>query len=377
MRNLAVFGARDGPTGRSGGLPEITIDETTMRCAIVRTADTRFDASAAENRRRVCVKVLAMSCNYRDRGLMFRMRAFGAQRFVAVGSEFVGEVIAVGPDVRHLKEGDRVVPDHHYTGGGVSPDGVRQGVPTNAASKELLILPEQKLCRIPDSMPNHIAAALTLNGQTAFSMVRKAAVRPGSRVLVMAATSNTALATISALTGAGVCVVASTTSHHFADALRAMGASDVLLSDRGGPAAGEIAADPLREWVARHGEFDAIIDPFFDLHLQRVVGLLAPFGRYITCGLAGQNPSLAAAAGVTGGPPMTEILFTVLVRNLQLLGNCLGVTEDLERALAAYETRSFTPVIDSVYSGERAAAFLNRTFNDRNRFGKVVFSYID
>ena len=36
--------------------------------------------------------------------------------------------------------------------------------------------------------------------------------------------------------------------------------------------------------------FDAVLDPYFDLHLNRSVPVLASFGRYVTCGVERQFP---------------------------------------------------------------------------------------
>ena len=36
---------------------------------------------------------------------------------------------------------------------------------------------------------------------------------------------------------------------------------------------------------------------------------------------------------------------------------------------------SFRPPLDAVFSGDQAAGFLSRTFNDPDRFGKVAFCY--
>ena len=65
----------------------------------------------------------------------------------------------------------------------------------------------------------------------------------------------------------------------------------------------------------------------------------------------------------------------VMVNNLQIIGNCLGLTEDLERALAAHSAGHFPVIVDSVFSDGDAAGFLDRTYNAPDRFGKVVYLY--
>ncbi|MBA3559421.1 MAG: zinc-binding dehydrogenase [Gemmatimonadaceae bacterium] len=124
------------------------------------------------------------------------------------------------------------------------------------------------------------------------------------------------------------------------------------------------------------GGFDFVLDPFFDLHLEKTIELLNPFGKYITCGLVGQNEHAAAAAGVISAPPdSSKILYHAMIKNLSLMGNCIGLGSDLDAAMQDYTAGVLRPVVDSVYSGDDASAFMNRTFNDSNRFGKVVFRY--
>ena len=47
------------------------------------------------------------------------------------------------------------------------------------------------------------------------------------------------------------------------------------------------------------------------------------------------------------------------------------------RTVADYKAGAFSPVIDSVFDGDRVAQFLDRTYNDGDRFGKAVFRYLD
>jgi hypothetical protein len=66
-----------------------------------------------------------------------------------------------------------------------------------------------------------------------------------------------------------------------------------------------------------------------------------------------------------------------MVNNLSIIGNCLGLHADLDAAVADYEAGRFQIPMDSTFTGEDAPGFLNRTYCDRSRFGKVVFRYDD
>ena len=128
--------------------------------------------------------------------------------------------------------------------------------------------------------------------------------------------------------------------------------------------------------VAREiGGFDGVIDPFYDLHLGSVMGLLAAGGRYVTCGLAGQYPAPGRQPS-REVPDLRQAIGEAVLKNIRIVGNCLGTTADLQQAIAAYRAGDFSAVVDSVHHGQHPLEFLQRSFTDRNRFGKVVFSYV-
>lgn len=370
MRSLAIFGGLDAYPARQRGV-EVEIDEAVVRSAIVETVAPHFDPRAPEMARRVLVRVSAFSCNYRDKSFILQMRRIPYQRFFVIGSELVGTVVQVGSEVTSVRPGDRVVGQNHYARG-INEAGEREGVVTNQASKELQVLHETKLARIPDAMSDEVAAGFSLAAQTAYSMIRKIAPEPGEPVLVTSATSNTALLVISALRRRGARIFASTSSTRFDDRLTGLGVERIVRVE------GKRASFRENEEVARLAEeldgFAAVVDPFFDLHVERAVQVLAPFGRYVTCGLAGQNPAAARHAGV-GPLDGSSILLAAMVKNLTLYGNCLGLTSDLEAALRDYGDGGLRCVVDSVFTGTDTAGFLDRTYNDRTRFGKVIFQY--
>ena len=279
------------------------------------------------------LRVRAFSCNYRDKAFVRSL----------IGSEFVADVVAAGRDVSSLVVGDRVVS-------------------------------ARKVRRIPSSMPDDVAATFSLNAQMAYSMLRRLELRPGSNVMVTSAVSNASLATLAALRAHDVRVYAATSSAPWVDRLRAIGAEDVLVVERN--LAGFRDAAHVGEFAAALGGFDYVIDPFFDLHIENAVEIMNPFGRYITCGLAGQNEFAAASAGVaTRAPSANLLLGQMMLKNLTLIGNCIGLSSDLDAAVRDYERGSFRPPLDAVFSGDQAAGFLGRTFNDPDRFGKVAFCY--
>jgi NADPH:quinone reductase-like Zn-dependent oxidoreductase len=374
MRNLAICGAE--AARRRAGNPSIrrlAVNGVPVTCGIVETQPPAFDPGAAENAHQVLVRVRAFSCNYRDKGQIFKMAQNGPTgSFYVIGSEFVGEVLAVGHAVERVRVGDRVVGDNAYPN--VRPESWRVGIPTNSASREVQVFHEAKVIPVPAGMPDEDAAAFSLGAQTVYSMVRKLDVGPGSRVLVTAARSNTSLFAIAALRARGADVYATTTSGEGEAALRAMGVRDVfritldMASFKEHPGIAAIAAET--------GGFDAAVDPFFDLHIRKVLPALVFGGRYTTCGLFDQYFGALGTGGVANPHEDCAVALQIaMLKNIQIHGNCLGQTSDLERALADYADGSFRVPVDSVFRGDDTAEFLDRTYCSPDRMGKVVFSY--
>lgn len=372
MRSLVVFGTADVTEEIAARYPAVEIDGMPARSGIVQAAEPAWDPADPRHARGVVVRVQAFSCNYRDKGYILSLTGKPANACFAIGSDFVGTVVEVGPEVRTLRVGDRVIAQNHYTGVGYDGDGVREGIATSSASKEFQVFHENKLVAIPERMDDEVAAGFSIGAQTAYSMVRKLAPAPGARVLVTSATSNTSLAAIAALRRHDVRVWATTTSRAFDDRLRAAGVDHVV---HVGTGADSFAAGGAVDAVAREiGGFDCVVDPYFDLHLEKAVAVMAPFGRYTTCGLLAQNPHVAAAAGIRR-MNAEAILVQVLTKNLSIIGNCIGLRDDLRDAVRDHGAGTLPWVVDSTFTGTDTAGFLERTYNDRTRFGKVVFRY--
>jgi len=265
-----------------------------------------------------------------------------------------------------------VIGDCFYHGGGRSP--ARQGVVTNHASKEYQVVAASKVIRIPDPMPDDVAASFTIGAQTTYSMVRKLDLEPGANVLVTAAKSNTSLFAISALNAQGVNVYATTTSPQHADKLKKLGIKELFVVDS--ELDSFINHEQIRDVVIETGGFDGVIDPFFDIHLPKVLDVMGPGAKYVTCGLHEQYQKLIGQSTHYPQLSVKTLLLKAMFRNIHIIGNCIGTTSDLQRAIDDYRSSSLPVVVDSSFSGKQTGAFLDRTYNSGDRFGKVVYQYV-
>jgi NADPH:quinone reductase-like Zn-dependent oxidoreductase len=349
-------------------IQEFTLEGVNVHCGLIHSDAPSFNPQAKPDS--VLLRVRAFSCNYRDKALLL-MHALQSppSHFASIGSEFVAEVVAVGSAVSDLQPGDRVIGNNSYPDSGVP--GLMAGIPTNRGSKEYRVLHRAKLMRIPPMMSDTVAAAFSIGAQTTYSMIRRLQLFPGAKVLVTAARANTSLFAINALRLHPVRVFALTTSPAFAEQIQQLGVEQVLVLSGSDAESWQEMATLSKEL----GGFDAVIDPYFDLYLGKIVPLMATGGRYITCGFYDQYLQMLGRSFEYTGLSCREIMTLAMLNNLSIIGNCIGLIEDLEKAIQDYESGRLKVVIDSVFTENQAAAFFQRTYCSSDRFGKVVLAY--
>jgi len=340
--------------------------------ALAEARHPSFDTEDDHNRDRVLVEVSAFSCNYRDRGILLQADLDAPNRVTPVGSEFCARVLQVGRDVSTLRSGDRVFANNQWPR--AVADGVRAGIPTDHASRRHHCLHSRQLVRVPKTMSDEEAAAFALGAQTAYGMVRRLHLSFRDPVLVTAAASSTSQFTISALHNHPTRphILALTTSAGAADSARRRGADEAVVIPRATLETLGAAPEQLSTLVADAGGFAAIIDPFQDVYFPVLAGLLRDEGRYISCGLAAQYQG--ADLRVVPDGALARALAQLSLQNATFIGHCLGTGEDLERALRDYLDGRLPVPLDSVHTGP-PAPFLQRSFIDRHRVGKVVYRY--
>jgi len=375
MRNISICGSK---LQHSLTLPNIVqamqIDGIDVFCGLIHTEESEFDANLPKNKFNVLVKKRAFSCNYRDKNLILKTAVHvPEERFYTVGSDFVGEVVAFGAEVTEFQVGDRVIGNNSYPDSGVV--GLLPGIPTNNASKEYQSFHQAKLLKIPPEISDECAAAFSIGGQTTYSMIRKLDIKPGANVLVTAAKSNTSLFVINALKQHNVNLYATSTSRHFEQELKEMGVKQLIQVN---PDDDDWLTSPdMLHIYQETGGFNYIIDPFFDLHIGKVISLFVPRfgGKYITCGLYEQYSQFTGNEFQYHGLQFSQILATMMVNNIYLIGNCVGTTKDLQQAIQDCATGRFPVVVDSVFTGNQIKEFFERTYNAKERFGKVIYRY--
>jgi NADPH:quinone reductase-like Zn-dependent oxidoreductase len=371
MRNFAILATSTIPSADTI-TGTVMLDQVPVTCGIIETHDPEFRKDDPKNEFYVLVRIRAFSLNYRDKNRIFTMALKGSGNgFYVVGSEFVAEVLDVGPGVTELVPGDRVIGNNSYPSSGW--DGLAPGVPTNHASKEVQLFHQAKLIKIPASMPDEVAASFSIGAQTTYSMIRRLEMFDGANVLVTSGKSNTSLFAINALKNHNVNVYVTSTSRRFACELEQRGVKQIFVVPP--ECRNFVEHSEISEKVMPSGGFHFVIDPYFDLHLSRALDAMAIGAKYITCGLYDQYLTLIQQPALPKYGTGRE-LFTAMIKNLQITGNCIGLTSDLQKAIEHFDAGALDVIVDSVFSGSQVSEFLDRTYNSKDRFGKVVYRYV-
>ncbi|CVK15323.1 NADPH:quinone reductase [Apibacter mensalis] len=331
--------------------------------------------SSSDPDNRVLVKKRGFSCNYRDKTLILnydnQIKSLGDKgeyTFSYIGSEFVGEVIGIGKNITNLKIGDRVVANASYPS--YSADYIA-GLPSNHASRRIDDFKENKLIKIPNILSDEIASSFVIAAFTGYSMIRKV-VKENAKVLVTAAKSNTSLAVINALRNFPVEVYAMTSSSKNNDMLYEQGVKQVFVIDHN--LNDYLEDENIIKFIREKGFFDAVIDPLFDVHLGRVIKLMNYDAKYVTCGLYNQFSNFSETNFKEHGT-LNEIIKLAMIKNISIIGNCIGLKEDFDLALHHFERGKFNILIDKIFSIGQEADFFDFTYNFKERLGKVVYLY--
>ena len=159
----------------------------------------------------VRVKLASIGVNFID--IYFRTGLYKATPPIILGQEGAGTVDVTGPDVAHLRHGDRVV----YC-------------MVRGAYAEYAVVPAWQLVKIPDSLDFNRAAAVILQGMTAHYLTRSTFdLKPGSTCLVHAAAGGVGLLLVQIAKMTGARVIGTVGNEEKEEQAREVGADDVII----------------------------------------------------------------------------------------------------------------------------------------------------
>ena len=286
----------------------------------------------------VRVAVRATSLNHLDlwarRGLPFEipMPHIG-------GSDVAGVVDALGPDVKGVLSGTRVVvdPAMNYEWYQASSRGtsIRQppfevlGEHTQGGLAEYCLAPADNLLEIPEGVPFETAAAAGLAFVTAWhALLGRGGLRPGDSVLVTGASGGVATAAVQIAKLSGARVYAVTSGPVNVDRVKALGAD--VAYDR-------LEVDFSREVWRDTGKrgVDMVVDSVGEPVWESCLRSLAVGGRLVSY-------------GGTAGPTVASDVRAIFWKQLSILGSTMGPPEDFRRVMALVFEGQLKPVIHEV-----------------------------
>lgn len=263
--------------------------------------------------------------------------AFGwnKPRVNVLGSEFAGEVEAVGAGVSRFQPGDRV---YGYTGQNMG-----------AYAEYLCMAADGSIARMPATMSYAEAAAVPYGAIMASALLRRAGLQAGERVLILGASGGigSAALQLARRQGAHVTGVCATPRVGY---VQSLGADAVI--------------DYTQEDFTRGGAtYDLIFDVLGKSSFAACRGALTPNGRYLPVSFKTKQLVQMLSTSLRGGKKVICALASEQPADL-----------DAVRELA--EAGQFKVIVDRVFPMEQAAA-AHRYAGSGQKQGHVVIAMQD
>jgi NADPH:quinone reductase-like Zn-dependent oxidoreductase len=265
----------------------------------------------------VLVRVHATTVNRTDCGYRaakpFILRLFSGlirPRVTVLGSEFAGEVEAVGSDVTSFEVGDRVF-------------GYAEG-PFGAHAEYMTVPDDGLLATMPANVTYEQAAPGTEGSHYALSFIRKAKIQSGQGVLVNGATGALGSAAVQLLKSLGADVTATCDTGNV-ELVRGLGADRVI----------DYTAE---DFTKDKQTYDVVLDAVGKSSFGRCKRLLKPGGIYLSSDLGplSQNPILALITPLFGDK---KVMFPVPKHDPEMVRHFKELIE----------SGQFKPLIDRRY----------------------------
>ena len=217
---------------------------------------------------------------------------------------------------------------------------------------EFVVVPAANVMPIADHLAFESAAALGVVFLTAWHMaVARARIRPGETVLVQAGASGVGSAAVQIAKLLGARVFATVGSRDKVNAVRDLGADEILLYRE------TDFADDIRRLTGKRG-VDVILDHVGGDTWEANIKSLARGGRLVVC-------------GASSGHEVATNLRLLFFKNLAFLGSTMGSKAELLDILAAVERGALRAVVHTVLPLAEVARG-HALIEERFVVGKVV-----
>lgn len=282
-----------------------------------------------------------------------------------LGGDGAGAVVAVGPDVTHLRPGDAVLFNPgiscyacEFCRRGEQGMCVRYrllGEHMPGTLTEAINVPAANVQLIPHADPPLSwaeAAAFSLVTLTAWRMVvTRARLQPGETLLAWGIGGGVSLTALRIAKLRGARTIVTSSSDAKLAAARALGA-DVTINHRTQKVAAEVRALTAKRGV------DVVIDNVGQATWEDSLRCLVKGGRLITC-------------GGTSGPAVRMDIRRLFWNQYTIMGSTMGNAREYEEIVRVLGTGALRPIVDGVYPlADAQAAFARMQRGEQ--MGKIV-----
>jgi NADPH:quinone reductase-like Zn-dependent oxidoreductase len=302
----------------------------------------------------VVMRTWATSLNARDLAMLNgRLQSMPG---VIPLSDAAGEIVEIGPGVTRFSVGDRVVNSFnpHWFGGPLRMRPTQYATSVDGWLATHRVISAEALTRMPDHLGFEEAATLPCAGVTAWSALQ--GITAGDTVLTQGS-GGVALFAVQLAKHFGARVMATTTSAHKTDRLKALGADEVI----------DVRAFP--EWSAVVKELTQ------GRGVDRIVEVGGPGTFAQSINAVAYHGQVSVIGVLTAGGDQPVINFMQLFHS-QARYECIGVgsRSDLEELIRAVSNHQLRPVIDSTFAFDDFDKAFARLAG-RDVFGKVAITH--
>jgi len=312
----------------------------------------------------VLVRVRACALNHFDIDLRENLSRWPLELPWTLGIEFAGDVAAVGRNVEHVQEGQRVWVLHELHcercafclagEDNLCEAAMMWSVQKPGAYAEYVAAPARGVFPLPDDVSHDAAAAGQIVFTTAWHMlIERGRLRAGETVLVSAAGSGVGHAAIQIAKHAGATVVTTAGSDEKLAAARDDGADHVVNYRN------ENVTERALEATGGRG-VDVVIEHIGGEQFGACLAALRKGGRLVTCG------------GHAGEVVDFDII-PVFRNEWQVIGSRTGTTREVKTVMELIADGEFRPRVHAALPLEEAAE-AHRMLEERQHFGKIVLN---
>lgn len=296
----------------------------------------------------VKVKVKAAGLNFPDTLIIEGKYQIKPELPFSPGGEMAGEIVEVGPDVKHLKPGMRVM-----------------GLTGYGSFAEEMVVAENRVIPVPDAMSDETAAAFSMVYGTSYhALKQRAHLQPGETLLVLGASGGVGLAAVELGKAMGATVIAAASTDDKLQVAKEAGADDLInYSDE----------DLKQALKSRYPNgIDVIYDPVGDRFTEPALRNMAWNGRFLIVGFAaGEIPKIPANLALLKGCSIVGVFWGAFTQH-----EPKEHIQNVKELMQLFADGKINPRVSEVFPFEQYQDAL-AALTSRRAKGKVVLKVSD